>query len=70
MKFKIREAEFELGVRAIASCVPRTEGPCRSPVMDIPSAREVELEMLLRQRETQLAELTVSLIYIPSIERN
>jgi hypothetical protein len=28
--------------------------------MDLPSARELELEVLLRQRETQLAELKVS----------
>ena len=28
--------------------------------MDLPSARELELEVLLRERESQLAELSVS----------
>ena len=32
--------------------------------MELPSTRELELEMLLRQRETQLAELKVSNNYI------
>ena len=34
---------------------------------DPPSQREIELEMLLRQRDTQVAELAVSCVYASSI---
>ena len=41
--------------------------------MTLPTSREVELETLLRQRDTQLADLTVRLFRFrpltPSVER-
>jgi hypothetical protein len=47
--------------------------PCHgqsfTTVMDLPSSRELELEALLRNKETQLAELTVRPLlrhFIPS----
>lgn len=44
-------------------CTPtlrRTVAPRSRSAMDLPSAREIELETLLRERDAQVAELTVS----------
>jgi len=41
------------------ACCALRHGQSVSTVMDLPSSRELELEALLRHKETQLAELTV-----------
>ena len=46
---------------------PLCHGQSVSTVMDLPSSRELELEALLRNKDSQLAELTVRTLVHHSI---